>query len=196
MPDIFTILTDLATEYGRNLGSASPRLIAAIVALLAAWAVATLVRVSISRLGGRFRLRRNLIDVLRMLASTGVWLAGTLIAVTIVFPTVTPANALTTLGLGSIAIGFAFKDTFENFLAGILILLREPFRIGDHVECDAVEGLIEQITIRDTRIRRTDGQLVVMPNHELFQNPVTVRTDRELRRTTIICGVAIGRAHV
>ena len=51
-----------------------------------------------------------------------------LIAVTVVFPSITPGRALTTLGLGSVAIGFAFKDTFENFLAGILILLREPFR--------------------------------------------------------------------
>jgi len=57
---------------------------------------------------------------------------------------------------------------------------------------EELEGQIEEITIRDTRIRRTDGQLVVTPNHELFQNPVVVRTDRDVRRTTIICGVAYG----
>ncbi|WP_425092133.1 mechanosensitive ion channel family protein [Tropicimonas sp. S265A] len=124
------------------------------------------------------------------MSSVVFWLVGSLIALTIVFPTITPSNALTTLGLGSVAIGFAFKDTFENFLAGILILLREPFRIGDHIECESVEGQIEVITIRDTHIRQTDGQLVVMPNAQLFHNPVTVRTNRELRRTSIICGVA------
>lgn len=125
-----------------------------------------------------------------MLTRVLIWTAGVVIALTVLFPSITPGKALTTLGLGSVAIGFAFKDTFKNFLAGILILLREPFAIGDYVECESVGGRIEAITIRDSRIRRTDGQLVVMPNHTLFQNPVTVRTDKDLRRTTIVCGVA------
>lgn len=170
----------------------TPQLLAACVALLVTWAIAVAVRFMIRRIGARVRLRRNLVDVLTLIAKTGIWLAGGLIALTIVFPTITPGRALTTLGLGSVAVGFAFKDTFENFLAGILILLREPFAINDFVECEGIEGQIEEITIRDTRIRRTDGQLVVMPNHELFQNPVVVRTNRDVRRTTIICGVAYG----
>lgn len=177
-------------SYAAAARDMSPRLIAALIVVSVTWLISVAVQALIGRLGRRFRFRRNLVDVLRMLAACGIWLAGLLIALTIVFPTITPGRALTTLGLGSVAVGFAFKDTFENFLAGILILLREPFKIGDYVECDDVEGQVEEITIRDTRIRRTDGQLVVMPNHELFQNAVTVRTDQELRRTTIICGVA------
>lgn len=181
-----------AQQYGQALLDASPRILAAIVVLTITWLIATIMRPVIVGLGRRFHFRRNLIDVLRMLAAISIWIGGLLVTVTILFPTITPGRVLTTLGLGSVAIGFAFKDTFENFLAGILILLREPFKIGDYVECDDVDGQVEEITIRDTRIRRTDGQLVVMPNHELFQHPVTVRTDRELRRTTIMCGVAYG----
>lgn len=192
MEELTTTLASQIEQYGHAALDASPRLLAALLVLASTWAVASLIRIIIIRLGLRLRLRRNLIDVLRMLAATAIWLGGILIALTVIFPTITPGRVLTTLGLSSLAVGFAFKDTFENFLAGILILLREPFRIGDHVECDDIEGQVEEITIRDTRIRRTDGQLVVMPNHELFQNPVTVRTDRELRRTTIMCGVAYG----
>ncbi|MEL6644898.1 MAG: mechanosensitive ion channel family protein [Pseudomonadota bacterium] len=170
----------------------TPQVVAAVLALLVTWGMSAGVRFAIRRIGARVRLRRNLVDVLTLIAKTGIWLAGALIALTIIFPTITPGRALTTLGLGSVAVGFAFKDTFENFLAGILILLREPFAINDFVECEGIEGQVEEITIRDTRIRRTDGQLVVMPNHELFQNPVVVRTNRDVRRTTIICGVAYG----
>jgi small-conductance mechanosensitive channel len=94
------------------------------------------------------------------------------------------------LGIGSLAIGFAFKDVFENFMAGILILYRRPMRIGDYIECDGVEGKVEKISIRDTHVRRTDGQLVVMPNGMLFRNPVEIRTDRDIRRVTITAGVA------
>ncbi|MEL6798938.1 MAG: mechanosensitive ion channel family protein [Pseudomonadota bacterium] len=170
----------------------APQLLIALIALLLTWAISAGMRYTIRRVGTRLNLRRNLVDVLILIAKTGIWVAGVLIALTIVFPTITPARALTTLGLGSVAVGLAFKDTFENFLAGILILLREPFAIGDFVECEGIEGQIEEITIRDTRIRRTDGQLVVMPNHALFQNPVVVRTNRDVRRTTVICGVAYG----
>ena len=109
---------------------------------------------------------------------------------TIVFPSLTPAKALTALGLGSVAIGFAFKDVFENFLAGILILLREPFALDDFIECSGIEGQVSEITIRDTHIRQTDGQLVVMPNAILFKQPVTVRTSQNLRRAEITVGVA------
>lgn len=172
--------------------AALPRLGIAFVLIVLTALVIWVARRLIARLGRSAGLRRNLIEVLQMLAGVVLWIAGGLIALTVVFPTVTAGRALATLGLGSVAIGFAFKDTLENFLAGILILLREPFQIGDHVECDGAEGQIEAITIRDTRIRQTDGQLVVMPNAQLFHNPVTVRTDRAFRRTAILCGVAYG----
>lgn len=176
--------------YLTGLAAAGPKIVIALIVLLLTWAISRLIGALEGRIARRLRLRQNLTDVLLMLTRVLIWTAGILIALTVLFPSITPGKALTTLGLGSVAIGFAFKDTFENFLAGILILLREPFAIGDYVECESVEGRIEAITIRDSRIRRTDGQLVVMPNHELFQNPVTVRTDKDLRRTTIICGVA------
>jgi small-conductance mechanosensitive channel len=169
-----------------------PRLGVALAILLLTWLVARLLRGGVARVGRRARLRPNLVEVLQMVAGTGAWFAGGLVALTVAFPTITPGRALTTLGLGSVAIGFAFKDTFENFLAGLLILLREPFRLGDFVECQSLEGRVERITIRDTHIRQTDGQLVVMPNHALFQNPVTVRTDQGLRRAAIVVGVAYG----
>ncbi|MEL6516784.1 MAG: mechanosensitive ion channel family protein [Pseudomonadota bacterium] len=190
--DVTQTLLARARALADGVVALAPQLLIALIALLLTWAISLGMRYTIRRVGTRLNLRRNLVDVLILIAKTGIWVAGVLIALTIVFPTITPARALTTLGLGSVAVGLAFKDTFENFLAGILILLREPFAIGDFVECEGIEGQIEEITIRDTRIRRTDGQLVVMPNHALFQNPVVVRTNRDVRRTTIICGVAYG----
>ncbi|MFZ1747449.1 MAG: mechanosensitive ion channel family protein [Nitrospirales bacterium] len=146
----------------------------------------------LTRIFSRFGIRESLSELLRKLTYIGIWIVGVLIAAIIIFPSLTPGKILTGLGLGSIAIGFAFKDIFENFLAGILILLREPFQLGDVIECEELEGFVEEITIRDTHIRQTDGQRVVIPNSMLFKNPVTVRTDRDLRRVTIMCGIAYG----
>ncbi|MBN7785823.1 mechanosensitive ion channel family protein [Ponticoccus gilvus] len=190
--DVTGTLTDQLTFWIEGAVAAGPRLGVAILVLLVTALVAWIFRGLLDRVGRRARFRRNLVDVLKLMSNTTIWLLGILMALTVVFPTITPGKALTTLGLGSVAIGFAFKDTFENFLAGILILLREPFQMGDFIECEGAEGKIERITIRDTHIRQTDGQLVVVPNAQLFHNPVTVRTNQEVRRTSIVCGVAYG----
>jgi small conductance mechanosensitive channel len=118
-----------------------------------------------------------------------VWTVGVLVASSIVFPGVTPANLLALLGLGSVAIGFAFKDIFENFLAGILIMLRKKVNIGDVIECETVEGRVEQITLRDTYLRHLSNELVLVPNAYLFKNPLKILTDASLRRYTVDVGV-------
>ncbi len=94
------------------------------------------------------------------------------------------------LGFGSVAIGFAFRDIFENFLAGVLLMLRRKMRIGDLIECEGVEGRVEQTTLRETYLRRLDNELTIVPNSFLFKNPLRVLTDATLRRYEIVVGVA------
>jgi small conductance mechanosensitive channel len=178
--------------YVSGFWAALPQILAAVVFLILVWIVVKVMHAIVPRILRRARLRTALIDVLVMLTSVSFWLLGGLIALTIAFPTITPGRAMTALGIGSVAVGFAFKDVFENFLAGLLLLIREPFSKGDYIKCEEIEGQIEEITIRDTHVRQTDGQLVVAPNGYLFRNPVTIRTARDVRRTTIICGVAYG----
>ena len=178
--------------YAIGFWSVLPQLILSIVFLCFLWAIIRIVQAVVPGALRRAHMRRSLVDVIMMLIVVGMWLFGVLIAVTIAFPTITPGKALTALGVGGVAIGFAFKDVFENFLAGILLLIREPFAVEDYIECEGFEGQVEEITIRDTHVRQTDGQLVVAPNAMFFKNPVTIRTARDVRRTTVICGVAYG----
>lgn len=186
------IIADRLSAIARDSVALVPQIVVAVIVLASAWLVVRLVTFAYRRAMRRSRLRPSLVEVLRKLIAVTVWIVGLMIAATVLFPNLTPARLLAGLGLGSIAIGLAFKDIFENFLAGILILLREPMRLNDHVECEGVDGEVEKITIRDTYIRRTDGQLVLIPNAILFKNPVFILTDRAQRRTTIICGVAYG----
>ncbi|MGJ8626470.1 MAG: mechanosensitive ion channel family protein [Sulfitobacter sp.] len=189
MPDA---LRNQLEGYATGFWGLLPQLILAVVFLIVIWLSIKIIHWILPRSLRRAHMRRALVDVLMMLITVGLWLFGVLIAITIAFPTITPGKALTALGVGGVAIGFAFKDVFENFLAGILLLLREPFSIEDYIDCEDIEGQVEKITIRDTHIRQTDGQLVVAPNAMFFKNPVTIRTARDVRRTTIICGVAYG----
>jgi small-conductance mechanosensitive channel len=167
-----------------------PQIAVALIVILLTAGLSKLVR-SITRRGfKRTKLRKSLKELFTLLISIFVWVLGIMIAAVIVFPGLTPASMLAGLGIGSVAIGFAFKDVFENFLAGIIILFRREMRIGDYIECEDIEGQVDHIAIRESHIRQTDGQLVIVPNSILFKNPVTVRTSLEKRRVTVICGVA------
>ncbi|MFQ6552158.1 mechanosensitive ion channel family protein [Aestuariibius insulae] len=169
-----------------------PQIVMALIFLIVVWLIAKLVRWAIPRLMARARFRRALIDVAVMVATVAIWLFGVLIAATIAFPTITVGKIFTAAGVGGLAIAFAAKDTLENFFAGLMLLIREPFSKGDFIDCEGFEGQVEDITIRETHVRQTDGQVVVAPNSMFFKNPVTILTAGELRRTTVICGVAYG----
>lgn len=188
--DALNIIMKSVIQMGESFLSHLPILIIAIVVLLITWLVNKIIQSVLSSFLKSLHLRTSIIELLNKLTYILIWFIGFLVAAVIVFPDFTPAKLLTVVGLSSIAIGFAFKDIFENFLAGILILLREPFQLGDFIECEGMEGFIEEINIRDTNIRRVDGQRIVLPNAMLFKNPVKVRTDLDRRRITIICGVA------
>lgn len=169
-----------------------PQLFMALIVVALTAGVAKIATFVIRRTLKHTRMRGSLRDLLRQLIYIVIWTTGLLAAAMIIFPTLTPGGLLATLGLTSIAIGFAFKDIFENFFAGILILWRFPFELGDFIECEGLSGQVEEVTIRMTLIRQVNGELVVVPNGFLFKNPVNVLTSRKLRRVTIICGVAYG----
>ena len=186
------IIIDRLIGMGVAFVAMLPQLGLAAVMLVATWFIARLGSSIAQRLARRSRVRPELVELAGNLTSILVWFVGILVAATIALPNMTPTKLLAGIGIGSVAIGFAFKDVFENFLAGILVLFRDPMRIGDFIHCEGIEGKVERISIRDTLIRQTDGQLLVVPNSMLFKNPVRVLTDLPVRRITVVCGVAYG----
>ena len=170
----------------------TPQLLISVFIILMTYLFAKLAGNLTKRIFSKTKLRPSLVNLMVLFSSLGIWIFGLMVAAIIAFPSLTPAKMLAGLGIGSVAIGFAFKDIFENFLAGILILLRREMRINDFIACQGYEGTVEAILVRETHIRETDGELVILPNSMLFKNPLTIRTDIEQRRTTITCGVGYG----
>ena len=117
---------------------------------------------------------------------------GCLVAATIIFPSVKPADALGALGVGSVAIGFAFKDILQNWFAGLLLLLREPFKRGDQIVINSYEGTVENIRARATTIKTYDGRRVVIPNADIYTQPVTVMTAYPILRSQYDVGIGYG----
>jgi small conductance mechanosensitive channel len=196
MPDIevqpLRILSEKLETTLATFISLLPNIIAAVLLLVLTWIIAVVARWLLGQSLRRSKMREALRQALITLIATAIWIAGIVIAATVLLPGLTAAKLLAGLGLGSIAIGLAFKDIFENFLAGLLIMMRQPMRIGDFIECEDVSGKVERITIRDTYLRRTDGVLVLLPNAFLYKNAVRVLTDRDTRRERLIVGIAYG----
>jgi small-conductance mechanosensitive channel len=182
---LFHRLWEMATDFIKLL----PQMAIALLALVTTWAIVKFSRRLAERMLSQTDTRGTLINLGETLIGVAIWIVGILIAMSIVVPSVTPANILAVLGLGSVAVGFAFKDIFENFLAGILIMVRKPMRIGDMIECQDVAGRVENISLRDTHLRHLSNELVVVPNSFLFKNPVKILTDETQRRYSVTVGV-------
>ena len=165
-----------------------PNLVVALVLLLVFVGVGWAVQRSLQRWGKQHD-RDNLGAVLGSFLKWVVILAGALVALIIVIPTFRPGDLIAGLGIGSVAIGFAFKDILQNWLAGLLLLIRRPFRIGDEIVVNGYEGKVEWIETRATMIRTYDGRRAIIPNADVFTNAVTVNTAFPKRRSDLHVGI-------
>ncbi|MEJ2707750.1 MAG: mechanosensitive ion channel family protein [Anaerolineales bacterium] len=171
---------------------ALPNIAVALVVFLIFYLVGWITRTIVRSLATRSRRPQNLALVLGRLAQMIVVVLGTLIALVIIFPNFSPGELIQLLGLGSIAIGFAFRDIFENFLGGIILLLNEPFRTGDQINIKEYEGTVEEIETRSTNIRTYDNRRVVIPNADILTNMLTVNTAFPQRRVDYEFGIGYG----
>ncbi|MGO4999382.1 mechanosensitive ion channel family protein [Oceanisphaera sp. W20_SRM_FM3] len=165
-----------------------PNLVVAAVLLLIFYGVGLLVRRLIVRQMHR-RERDNLGEVLGGFVKWLIFLLGFLLAATIVLPSLKPSDLIAGLGVSSVAIGFAFKDILQNWLAGLLILLRQPFDINDQISINSHEGTVERIETRATIIKTYDGQRIVVPNSDIYTQAVRVLTAHEFRRSEYQVGI-------
>lgn len=98
----------------------------------------------------------------------------------------------TIIAAGAFGIGFALKDIIMNFIAGVMILSARHYSIGDIIKIKGTMGKIVEIQTRATIVQNFDGTKVVIPNAELFKNPVTSYTSNPFRRLSIVTGVEYG----
>ena len=120
-----------------------PSLIVAIVVFLAFYGLSHLAAHFIQRAVSK--RRENVALVFARLIAGATVLFGLLVAVSIVAPSFQVSDLIKILGIGGVAIGFAFQNILQNFLAGLLLLWSEPFRVGDEIKVDAFEGRVQEI---------------------------------------------------
>jgi len=184
-------LAESFREFGDGFVNRLPYLVAAVVAIVLTVVVARLVRSMVDRALRRGRAERHVVVVVATLAYYAAVALGLLVSLSL--GGVNLGVLVGSLGLATVALGFALQDIVSNFTAGIVLLLEHPFTEGDHIAIAEAEGEVEEIRVRATRLRAPDGQLVLVPNKLLFTQVLTNSTATMRRRVEVLLEVPYGQ---
>lgn len=179
-------------SYQESIVALLPKLAIGIILLLVFWYLASFFR----RLSGRW-LRRRMDDpllaaFLSKLVRAAFITIGLLGFLQVVGLGKAAGSLLAGAGISAFVIGFAFKDIGENFLAGILMAFKRPFRIGDIVESGDIKGTIVGLSLRDTQVKTFDGKDVYIPNGLILKNPIINYTIDGFLRQEFVVGIDYG----
>lgn len=170
--------------------TALPNLVAALVILLIFWILAAGARRVLHGVLARVSSYTAVNRLLSTIVFLVVLVLGLLVALGALNLDRTVTSILAGAGILGLAVGFAAQDTVENFIAGILLSVRRPFREGELISSNDIFGVVTEINLRSTVLRTLTGQRVHIPNKTVFGNPMTNYTALGRRRVDLACGVS------
>jgi len=188
MQGIFNNLIDLLNTWGQSFQDNLPQFIAGLIVLL--------VSLYLARLAGRL-VNRSLVNrktdpelslLISRLVRWGVIILGIVLALEQAGQDV--SALLTGLGILGFTVGFALQDVSANFVSGILLLIEQPFDIGDAIEVAGNAGVVDDVSLRATKMTGWDGLKLVVPNRDIFTHPITNYSRAGKRRLDLTVGVA------
>jgi small conductance mechanosensitive channel len=184
-------LDDSFQRYLDGLEQRLPNLLQAVIAVALTVVMARLVRRGVERALARADAERHVRVVVATLAFYAVGAVGLVVAFAL--GGVNLGLLVGSLGLATVALGFALQDIVSNFSAGIVLLLEHPFTEGDHIAIPDAEGEVEEIRVRATRLRAPDGELVIVPNKLLFTQVLRNSSATMRRRVEILLELPYGQ---
>lgn len=188
----WNLLTGKLIGWARAFILQLPNLAVAVLVLIAFWLLARLVR----NLALRFLRRLSHSEQVNHLVALAFYLAllatGAFVALGILGLQKTVASLLAGAGILGLALGFAFQDIAANFMAGIYLSVQHPFRRGHLIQTKDWFGVVQNVSLRWTEILTQQGQLVLIPNKQVFENPIMNFSTRGRRRVDLKIGVSYG----
>jgi len=167
-----------------------PKIIAAVIIFLAALYIGALVAKVTRRAAVSRKMDPELVILFSRTAQWAVIIVGTIWALETVDKNIT--GFIAGLGIAGFTIGFALQDITKNFVAGMLLLLQQPFDVGDTIEVVGYTGTVSEVSLRDTQMIALDGLNITIPNASVYTNPITNYTRAKWRRIVLDIGVDYG----
>lgn len=165
-----------------------PNLVAALVVFVVALALAGLLSRTVRRQLNRRQVDSELTLLIGQVTRWGIVVLGTMIALQQVDFDL--SAFLAGLGILGFTVGFAIQDVSKNFVAGLLLLLQQPFDIGDSIEVAGYGGTVMTIDLRATQMRTFDGKHLLIPNADVFTSAIINYSQTPRRRIQLTAGVA------
>lgn len=184
---------ELLTEKLENWLSAAikmlPNFVVAILVLVAFVVAAKFIRKLAHRLFKRVTDNISLQNLLSTIIYMIVVAIGTFVALSIIQLDGAVTSLLAGAGVIGLALGFAFQEIASNFIAGTMMSVRKPFDVGDLIKTNDYLGIVQQIQLRTTELKTLTGQIVLIPNAEVFKSPIENYSDSGRRRVDLSVGV-------
>lgn len=137
----------------------------------------------------RTKLDNRLRILFSRLIGIFILILGVFTSLTVIVPSFRFGDLIAGLGFTSFIVGFATKDILNNLFSGVLILWKQPFKIGDYIFVKDKQGKVEYIGVRATTLRMDDGEQILMPNGDLYSNPLTIRGAGAERRMKLTLSI-------
>ncbi|MEM6937497.1 MAG: mechanosensitive ion channel family protein, partial [Pseudomonadota bacterium] len=160
----------------------------ALAIVIGFWLLSGMVRWVEPALGKVLRnawIRRLVVQLLQ----TAIFIAGIVLALDTLNATALVGSILGAAGIVGIAVGFAFRDLIENYIASLMLGIRQPFRPGDHVDIEGREGIVATLTTRSTILMTFEGNRLRIPNGEVFKSTIMNYSTHPERRFSFTVGV-------
>lgn len=167
-----------------------PQLIAAVVVFALFWYLSKWVKNLAEKLFDKVEMPVSVERLLASLARIAVVLFGTMVALGILNLDKTVTSLLAGLGIAGVALGFAFQDIASNFISGLILVIRRPFKVGEVIEVDGQMGIVQAIELRSTILKSFQGQIIHIPNQKVFTNVIVNYSELGSQRIDLACGVA------
>ncbi|MDA3959338.1 MAG: mechanosensitive ion channel family protein [Planctomycetota bacterium] len=167
-----------------------PNLAVSILSIVATLILASIAGRILKRVVGRVIDSEALVDLLTTTIKIALVCIGVFVSLSILNLDKTVTSLLAGAGIVGLAIGFAFQDLASNFLAGVIIGIRKPFKLDDLVRTKGYLGFVKKINLCNTIIENFTGQRIIIPNKEVFQSPLETYTVTGSRRVDVDVGVA------
>lgn len=185
----YDLVSDAITNSMRSMleGIAGrlPYILAGIIVLAIFWVLTKLIRWAFLSATRKTRMDTQLRILISRLIAVVMFVIAIFTALSVVIESFNFGQVVAGLGFTSFVVGFATKDILSNFLSGILILWQRPFNIGDYLFVGSNQGKVEHIGVRATKLRKDDGEAILIPNGEMYSSALTIRGAGKLRRMTL-----------
>ena len=189
---MYKLVTDKLQNWLNDFVEMLPNLVAALLIVIAFYFISKFAGRTVNKMLNKVGVHGSLSRFIQNLIQLSVMIFGVFIALGVLDLDKTVTSLLAGVGVIGLALGFAFQDTAANFVAGVFLAFKSPFKLDDVVQTGDVMGKVMHVSMRATEIQTFQGTLVIVPNKDVFQNAIYNYTKSGKRRVDLTCGISYG----